>query len=146
METVGLTAHSAHTTSWHFPQYELNIRAMSQFPLHLSLQRCVNRHKFMVHISFGPLVCSVTNLPTNPLVLTALSSLASPSSSSSLGRNGTASFVNPNEIKCEICETGSEEDAVFLSRVCAVLLCWLPEEDQRVTGRQDIATHHALQL
>jgi len=43
-------------------------------------------------------------------------------SSSSSRCNGSAS-VNPNEIKCEICETGNEEDAVSFCRDCVRYFC-----------------------
>jgi len=77
----------------------------------------------------SPFDLPVADLPTNPLVLTALSSLAaavlsssSSSSSSTSRRNGSAS-VNPNEIKCEICEPGSEEDAVSFCQDCVQYFC-----------------------
>ena len=71
----------------------------------------------------SPFDLPVINLTTNPLVLTALSSLASSSSPS--GRTGSASSVNlnPNEIKCEICETGSEKDAVNFCQECVQYFC-----------------------
>ena len=71
----------------------------------------------------SPFDLPVINLTTNPLVLTALSSLPVATSSSTLRRNGTTSSVNPNEIKCEICETGSEEDAVTFCQECVQYFC-----------------------
>jgi len=81
-----------------------------------------------------PATISATSLPANLFAASVLSVLAASSFSSA------AKVVNPNEIKCEICEDGEEDATVFCAQ-CSQYLC---AGCQRGHKRQKGTTFHEL--
>ena len=73
-----------------------------------------------------PAVSSASSLPVNlfasSVLATATATLSSTSDSSMTGSSAAGKKVNPNEIKCEICEDG-EEDATSFCVQCSQYFC-----------------------
>jgi len=80
---------------------------------------------------------ATANLFASSVLATPTVAATAANASSSLFTAGlsSANKVNPNEIKCEICEDGAEEDATVFCVVCHVFLRWVPE------GAQEAPSH-----